>query len=177
MRSMVSVRTLRKYSATEGLLFLLPMVYPKTCTSDRCRTLRYARTSFVAVVGSHFVPVGADAFTTTTSNIATTPPSSPLLPLPPLMMCPPPPPCSGRRCAQLVYGVMSHVAISAHMMVLKEYGGVTAVLVGNTRKSMTIALSFVLFPKVLASVFETAYTFSRSSCLVVVVVVELKTRF
>ncbi|CAN0122169.1 unnamed protein product [Ectocarpus sp. 13 AM-2016] len=42
---------------------------------------------------------------------------------------------------------MSHVAISAHMMVLKEYGGVTAVLVGNTRKSMTIALSFVLFPK------------------------------
>ncbi|CAN0140446.1 unnamed protein product [Ectocarpus sp. 12 AP-2014] len=47
----------------------------------------------------------------------------------------------------LVYGVMSHVAISAHMMVLKEYGGVTAVLVGNTRKSMTIALSFVLFPK------------------------------
>ncbi|CAM9178286.1 unnamed protein product [Ectocarpus sp. 4 AP-2014] len=47
----------------------------------------------------------------------------------------------------LVYGVMSHVAISAHMMVLKEYGGVTAVLVGSTRKSMTIALSFVLFPK------------------------------
>ncbi|CAN0521471.1 unnamed protein product, partial [Ectocarpus sp. 8 AP-2014] len=47
----------------------------------------------------------------------------------------------------LVYCVMSHVAISAHMMVLKEYGGVTAVLVGNTRKSMTIALSFVLFPK------------------------------
>lgn len=43
---------------------------------------------------------------------------------------------------------MSHVAIAAHMMVLKEYGGVTAVLVGNTRKSMTIALSFFLFPKV-----------------------------
>lgn len=49
---------------------------------------------------------------------------------------------------QLVYCVMSHVAIAAHMMVLKEYGGVTAVLVGNTRKSMTIALSYILFPKV-----------------------------
>eukprot|EP00752_Nemacystus_decipiens_P008462 g7563.t1 len=47
----------------------------------------------------------------------------------------------------LVYCIMSHVAIAAHMMVLKEYGGVTAVLVGNTRKSMTIALSFFLFPK------------------------------
>lgn len=52
------------------------------------------------------------------------------------------------RPPQLVYCIMSHVAIAAHMMVLKEYGGVTAVLVGNTRKSMTIALSFFLFPKV-----------------------------
>ena len=53
-----------------------------------------------------------------------------------------------RPVPQLVYCIMSHVAIAAHMMVLKEYGGVTAVLVGNTRKSMTIALSFFLFPKV-----------------------------
>ncbi|CAN0457539.1 unnamed protein product, partial [Laminaria digitata] len=47
----------------------------------------------------------------------------------------------------VAYAILSHVAIAAHMMVLKEYGGVTAVLVGVTRKSMTIALSFILFPK------------------------------
>lgn len=35
------------------------------------------------------------------------------------------------------------------MVVVKEYGGVTAVLVGNTRKAMTIALSFIVFPKVI----------------------------
>lgn len=49
---------------------------------------------------------------------------------------------------QLAYVVLSHLAIAAHMMVVKEYGGVTAVLVGNTRKAMTMALSFILFPKV-----------------------------
>lgn len=40
------------------------------------------------------------------------------------------------------------MAIASHMMVVKEYGGVTAVLVGGTRKAMTVALSFLLFPKV-----------------------------
>lgn len=49
---------------------------------------------------------------------------------------------------QAAYIIMSHVAIAAHMMVVKEYGGVTAVLVGSTRKAMSIALSFLFFPKV-----------------------------
>lgn len=48
----------------------------------------------------------------------------------------------------MAYVILSHVAIASHMMVLKEYGGVTAVLVGSTRKAMTIALSFIIFPKV-----------------------------
>jgi UAA transporter family len=33
------------------------------------------------------------------------------------------------------------------MSVVKQYGGVTAVLVGNARKAMTMMLSFLLFPK------------------------------
>lgn len=52
-----------------------------------------------------------------------------------------------RTCprSQLVYVMLSHVAIASHMLVVKEYGGVTAVLVGSTRKAMTIALSFINF--------------------------------
>ena len=30
---------------------------------------------------------------------------------------------------------------------VQEFGGVTAVIVGNTRKAMTIIISFCLFPK------------------------------
>lgn len=66
-------------------------------------------------------------------------------------MSPPPPPPFLTFDAgpyQVTYAVLSHVAIAAHMMVLKEYGGVTAVLVGTARKAMTISLSFLIFPKV-----------------------------
>ena len=33
------------------------------------------------------------------------------------------------------------------MIMVKEFGGINTVLVGNTRKALTIVLSFLLFPK------------------------------
>jgi len=33
------------------------------------------------------------------------------------------------------------------MMIVKKYGGVAAVILGTARKAMSIALSFILFPK------------------------------
>jgi adenosine 3'-phospho 5'-phosphosulfate transporter B3 len=46
-----------------------------------------------------------------------------------------------------VYTVVAYIAISCHMMVVKRFGGVAAVLVATARKGMTLVLSFVLFPK------------------------------
>eukprot|EP00553_Chaetoceros_curvisetus_P000879 CAMPEP_0204628148 /NCGR_PEP_ID=MMETSP0717-20131115/15144_1 /ASSEMBLY_ACC=CAM_ASM_000666 /TAXON_ID=230516 /ORGANISM="Chaetoceros curvisetus" /LENGTH=200 /DNA_ID=CAMNT_0051644639 /DNA_START=205 /DNA_END=804 /DNA_ORIENTATION=- len=47
----------------------------------------------------------------------------------------------------IVYTMISYVAISSFMTIVKKYGGVTAVLLGTARKGMTLILSFVLFPK------------------------------
>jgi len=47
----------------------------------------------------------------------------------------------------LGYTVLSYVAISFHMTMVKEFGGITAVIVGNTRKVLSVVLSFFLFPK------------------------------
>ena len=46
-----------------------------------------------------------------------------------------------------VYTFIAYIAITFHMALVKEFGGITTVLVGNTRKAMTIVLSFILFPK------------------------------
>ena len=46
-----------------------------------------------------------------------------------------------------IYTFLAYVAINFHMTLVQEFGGITAVLVGNTRKAMTIFLSFMLFPK------------------------------
>jgi hypothetical protein len=46
-----------------------------------------------------------------------------------------------------VYTLLAYVAISLHMTMVKQFGSVAAVLVGNARKSMTIVLSFLFFPK------------------------------
>ena len=46
-----------------------------------------------------------------------------------------------------VYTFLAYIAITLHMTMVKEFGGITAVLVGNTRKAMSIVLSFILFPK------------------------------
>jgi adenosine 3'-phospho 5'-phosphosulfate transporter B3 len=45
------------------------------------------------------------------------------------------------------YTFLAYIAITFHMALVKEFGGIVTVLVGNTRKAMTIVLSFILFPK------------------------------
>src|SRR5690606_16269002 len=47
----------------------------------------------------------------------------------------------------LIYTVIAYVAITYHMALVQEFGGIVTVLVGNSRKAMTIVLSFLLFPK------------------------------
>lgn len=46
-----------------------------------------------------------------------------------------------------IYTIIAYVAITFHMALVKEFGGITTVLVGNTRKALTICMSFLLFPK------------------------------
>lgn len=46
-----------------------------------------------------------------------------------------------------VYAVLSYVSISCYMTLVKRFGGVTAVVLTTARKAMTLALSFLLFPK------------------------------
>lgn len=52
-----------------------------------------------------------------------------------------------------VYTFLAYIAITFHMALVKEFGGIITVLVGNTRKAMTIVLSFVLFPKPLSVLY------------------------
>lgn len=47
----------------------------------------------------------------------------------------------------LIYTLLAYVAISLHMSMVKQFGSVAAVLVGNSRKTMTICMSFIMFPK------------------------------
>jgi adenosine 3'-phospho 5'-phosphosulfate transporter B3 len=47
----------------------------------------------------------------------------------------------------IVYTFVAYIAITFHMALVEGFGGVTTVLVGNTRKAMTIVMSFILFPK------------------------------
>jgi adenosine 3'-phospho 5'-phosphosulfate transporter B3 len=46
-----------------------------------------------------------------------------------------------------IYTCISYIAVSSFMMIVKKYGGVTAVLLSTARKGMTLILSFILFPK------------------------------
>lgn len=46
-----------------------------------------------------------------------------------------------------IYTFIAYLAVSAHMSVVKRFGGVVAVLVATGRKGMTLVLSFLLFPK------------------------------
>lgn len=52
-----------------------------------------------------------------------------------------------------LYTLLAYVAISLHMTMVKSFGSVVAVLVGNSRKAMTITLSFILFPKPFAPLY------------------------
>merc|ERR1712146_584434 len=47
----------------------------------------------------------------------------------------------------VIYALLAYLAISFHMQMVKSFGSVAAVLVGNSRKTMTIMLSFIVFPK------------------------------
>ena len=47
----------------------------------------------------------------------------------------------------VVYTFLAYISITFHMALVKEYGGIATVLVGNTRKAITIVLSFLFFPK------------------------------
>eukprot|EP01035_Chromulina_nebulosa_P018320 gene18320-24009_t len=49
-----------------------------------------------------------------------------------------------------IYTFLAYIAITFHMALVKEFGGIVTVLVGNTRKAITIVLSFLLFPKPLS---------------------------
>ncbi len=47
----------------------------------------------------------------------------------------------------VIYTFLAYIAITFHMALVKEFGGIVTVLVGNTRKAITIVMSFILFPK------------------------------
>ena len=46
-----------------------------------------------------------------------------------------------------MYTIVAFLAISSHMQMVRSFGGIAAVFIGNARKALTIVLSFVLFPK------------------------------
>jgi adenosine 3'-phospho 5'-phosphosulfate transporter B3 len=46
-----------------------------------------------------------------------------------------------------VYTILSYASISCYMILVKRFGGVTAVVLTTARKAMTLVLSFMLFPK------------------------------
>lgn len=53
----------------------------------------------------------------------------------------------------VVYTFLAYIAITFHMALVKEFGGIVTVLIGNTRKAITIVLSFLLFPKPVSSLY------------------------
>ncbi len=53
----------------------------------------------------------------------------------------------------LIYTFLAYVAISFHMAIVKEFGGIVTVLVGNTRKALTIVFSFIFFPKPMSPLY------------------------
>jgi adenosine 3'-phospho 5'-phosphosulfate transporter B3 len=46
-----------------------------------------------------------------------------------------------------VFTFLAYISITFHMMLVKEFGGITTVLIGNMRKALTIVFSFIIFPK------------------------------
>lgn len=61
---------------------------------------------------------------------------------------------SGHACSLMaLYTFLAYIAITFHMALVQEYGGIVTVLVGNTRKAITIVLSFLLFPKPMSNLY------------------------
>ena len=52
-----------------------------------------------------------------------------------------------------IYTFLAYIAITFHMALVKEFGGITTVMVGNTRKALTIVLSFIMFPKPMSHLY------------------------
>ncbi len=52
-----------------------------------------------------------------------------------------------------IYTFLAYIAITFHMALVKEFGGLVTVLVGHTRKEVTIILSFILFPKPMSNLY------------------------
>ncbi len=46
-----------------------------------------------------------------------------------------------------IYTILSYASISCYMILVKRFGGVTAVVLTTARKVMSLVLSFILFPK------------------------------
>ena len=46
-----------------------------------------------------------------------------------------------------IYIIISYIAVSFFMSIVKKFGAVTGVLAGTARKGLTLILSFLLFPK------------------------------
>lgn len=66
-----------------------------------------------------------------------------------------------------VYTLISYIAVSSFMTIVKKYGGVTAVLLGTARKAMTLILSFVLFPKAFSWLYVLGATLVLGGLMVV----------
>merc|ERR1712071_26776 len=47
----------------------------------------------------------------------------------------------------IVYTLISYIAITFYMLIVKNFGAVTGVFAGTARKAMSLVLSFLLFPK------------------------------
>lgn len=60
----------------------------------------------------------------------------------------------------VLYTIVSYLAITAHMTVVRTYGGVAAIVVATARKGLTLILSFILFPKVFS------WYYPAGACLV-----------
>jgi len=60
----------------------------------------------------------------------------------------------------VLYTMVSYLAITAHMTIVRKYGGVAAIVVATARKGLTLILSFLLFPK------EFSWYYPAGACLV-----------
>ena len=73
-----------------------------------------------------------------------------------------------------VYACVAYVAVSFHMSVVQRFGGVVGVLVGNSRKVLTIVLSFLTFPKPLSAGYVVGVALSLGGLTAAVVLGQKK---
>ena len=54
---------------------------------------------------------------------------------------------SSMKWLLITFTFLAYISITFHMVLVKEFGGITTVLIGNLRKALTIVFSFIFFPK------------------------------